>query len=170
MVHFNPDLPVKLVCDASNDGIGAVLLHVFLDGSEKPICFASRTLSKAEKNYATIHKEALAIYWRVQKFYQHLLRIEFILQSDHMPLNALFGEEKGILQMAAGRLQRWALFLSPFKYKFQYIKGTQNAGADRLSRLPLVEKNVREEASDYFHFLVEEKSPISSIKLDVKLE
>jgi len=40
---------------------------------------------------------------------------------------ALFGEHKGILQMA-GRLQRWTLFLSGFQYKFEHIKNTNNGG------------------------------------------
>ena len=48
LVHLPRTCQCQLVCDASNDGIGAVLLHVFPDDSERPICFASRTLSKAE--------------------------------------------------------------------------------------------------------------------------
>jgi len=42
---------------------------------------------------------------------------------------ALFGEHKGILQMA-DRLQRWTLFLSGFQYKFEHIKNTNNGGTD----------------------------------------
>lgn len=54
---------------------------------------------------------------------------EFILCSDYKPLMALFGEHKGILQMA-DRLQRWTLFLSGFQYKFEHIKNTNNGGTD----------------------------------------
>ena len=89
LVHFNPDLKLKLVCHASNVGIGAVLLHVFSNGAERPISFASITLSKAEKNYSVIHREALAICWAVQKYYQYLKGVGFILQSDHKPLLVL---------------------------------------------------------------------------------
>jgi len=53
-----------------------------------------------------IHKKALAIYWAVCKFYQYLMGNKFILCSDHKPLKALFGEHKGIPQLAAGKLQR----------------------------------------------------------------
>ena len=49
LTHFNPSLEIKLVCDASSVGVGAVLLHVFPDGSERPVSFASRVLSRAEK-------------------------------------------------------------------------------------------------------------------------
>jgi len=106
LVRFNKDWKLKLVCDASKVRIGAVLLHVLPNGTEKPISFASRVLHEAEKNYSVIHKEALAIYWAVCKFYQYLMGNEFIPCSDHKPLKALFGEHKGILQLAAGRLQR----------------------------------------------------------------
>ncbi|XP_064122694.1 uncharacterized protein LOC135226943 [Macrobrachium nipponense] len=64
LVHYQMDLPVKLVCDASNIGLGAVLAHVMPDGTEKPIAFASRVLNKAERNYSQkIEKEALALVY-----------------------------------------------------------------------------------------------------------
>ena len=160
--HFDPELPLKLVCDASNDGIGAALLHVYQDGSERPIAFASRVLRQAEKNYAAIHKEALAVYWGVCKFYQYLMGREFLLCSDHKPLSALFGEHRGIPTMAAGRLQRWALFLSGFNYKFQYIKGKDNGAANGLSRLPLSTTETAPEEHDYLNFICEDKIPISA--------
>lgn len=50
LTHFDPDLPIKLVCDASQKGIGAVLLHIFPDKSERPICYTSRVFRKSEKN------------------------------------------------------------------------------------------------------------------------
>lgn len=56
LVHYDPDKKVIL---ASQVGIGAVLLNELEDGTQRPICFASETLSTAEKNYSVIHKEAL---------------------------------------------------------------------------------------------------------------
>lgn len=163
LVHYDPELPVKLCTDASNVGIGSVLMHIFPNGEEKPICFASRTLSKAEENYSVIHREALAIFWSVRKFYQYLIGRHFELHSDHKPLLALFGEKIGIPQMAAGRLQRWDCFLSGFNYTMKYVKGKDNGGADGLSRLPINSNNeVNENEVDYFHFLIEEKLPIDN--------
>ena len=72
LVHYNPDLPIKMAADASAYGIGAVVSHVFPDGREKPIAFASRTLSPSEKKYAQIEKEALALIFGVRKFHQYL--------------------------------------------------------------------------------------------------
>ena len=48
LAHYDPALPMKMAGDASAYGIGAVISHVFPDGSERPIAFASRTLSTSE--------------------------------------------------------------------------------------------------------------------------
>ena len=37
MVHYDPELPLKLDCDASSVGIGAVLSRVMKVGTESPI-------------------------------------------------------------------------------------------------------------------------------------
>ena len=60
LVHYDVYKPIKLYCDASARGVGACLMHV-VNGEEKPVAYASRTLSPAEVNYAQIEREALAI-------------------------------------------------------------------------------------------------------------
>ena len=67
LAHYNVNLPLKLPCDASAYGVGAVISHVMTDGSER------RTLSKSECNYSQIEKEALSIIFGVKKFYNFLL-------------------------------------------------------------------------------------------------
>ena len=57
LVHYDPKKPLLLNCDASPCGVGAVLSHCMLDGHEKPIAFASRTLCTAENNYAQIESD-----------------------------------------------------------------------------------------------------------------
>ncbi len=128
LTHYNPDLPIRMAADASAYGIGAVISHVLPDGSEKPISFASRTLTLTEKNYAQLEKEALSLVFGVKKFHQYLYGRKFTLITDHKPLTAIFGSKKGIPTLAAARLQRWEIQFKPTE---------SHSNADGLSRLPL---------------------------------
>lgn len=141
LVHFNPDLPIILEVDASNDGIAAVIKHKFPNGVEKPIAYGSRTLTSAESNYSMVDKEGLACIFGVKRFSDYLYGFKFIIRTDHKPLITLFGENKSIPIMAARRIHRWAIFLAGFNYKIEHIKGTRNVVADMLSRLPVQIKN-----------------------------
>ena len=119
LTHYNPELPVKLACNSSAYGLGAVISHVMENGEERPIAFASRTLNAAEKNYAQIQKEALAIIWGVQKFHCYLFGRKFTLVTDHQPLLSIFGPKKGIPATTASRMQRYALFLQGHDYDIE---------------------------------------------------
>ena len=136
LTHYNPDLPVKLACDSSAYGLGAVISHVMENGEERPIAFASRTLNAAEKNYAQIHKEALSLVWGVKKFHCMLFARKFTLVTDHQPLISIFGPKKGIPATTAARLQRYALFLQGHDYDIEYKSSKSHANCDGLSRLP----------------------------------
>ena len=119
LTHYDPGRPLRLACDASPVGIGEVLSHIMDDGSERPIAFASRTLSKAERNYSQIDKEALALVWGVKKFHLYLFGRHFTLVTDHEPLTSIFNPRKGIPAMTVARLQRYALFLAGFEYSIE---------------------------------------------------
>lgn len=134
------------------------------DKTERPIGFASRTLSKAEQNYSMVQKEALALYWGVKKFSQYLIGREFRLFTDHKNLLALFGENKNLPHAAAGRILRWAVYLSAFNYTLRYMKGSSNE-ADVFSRLPInAEKDEFE--VERLNFL--DENPVDSNKVRIE--
>ena len=58
-----------LAADASSYVIGAVILHRMADETERPMAFASRTLTKSKKNYDQLEKEALLLIYKVKTFH-----------------------------------------------------------------------------------------------------
>ena len=139
LVHFDESKPMMLACDASLYGVGAVLSHVIDNHSDKPIAYASRSLSTAERKYSQLDKEALAILFGVSKFHHYLYGRHFIIYSDHKLLMHIFNQSKAVPIMASAKLQRWALTLSGYHYSFKYQKGSHMCNANALSCLPLPE-------------------------------
>jgi len=163
LVHYNPNLPMRLAVDASAYGVGAVLSHVMPDGIEKPVAYASRTLSQAERNYAPTEREGLAVVFGVKKFHQYLFGLKFTIQTDHKPLLGLLGMEKSISALSAARLQRWALLLSAYNYMLVYKYGRDHANADGMSRLPVSHKDVDVSNVENNIYMVDlDRSPVTA--------
>ena len=137
LVHYDVNLPLKLACDASSYGLGVVISHIMPDNSERPIAYASRSLSKAERNYSQIEKEALGIIFGVTKFHKYLYGRFFTLVTDHKPLVSILGPKSHIPPLAAARFQRWAILLSAYRYDVEFRSTAKHCNADGLSRLPL---------------------------------
>jgi len=141
LVHYDISLPLQLACDASAYGVGAVISHVTENGDEKPIAYSSRTLSKSERNYSQIEKEALSIIYGVKKFHQFLYGRKFTLITDHKPLLAILGPKSQLPTLAAARFQRWAIYLSAYHYDLCFRPTAKHSNADGLSRLPMEESD-----------------------------
>ena len=106
-------------------------------GKERPIAFGTRTLSKAEQNYAEGEKEAQAIIFGIKKFHQYIYNYKFLLVTDHKPLTAILSPKAGLPALAAAHLQRWAIILSAYNYDSVFHPTKRHVNADCLSRLPL---------------------------------
>ncbi|XP_053550471.1 uncharacterized protein K02A2.6-like [Bombina bombina] len=138
LVHYDLKKPLVLACDASPYGLGAVLSHIMPDGSERPVSFASRSLTPSERNYAQIDREALAIIWAVKKFHIYIYGRPFTLITDHKPLLSILHPQKGISNTTAARLQRYALQLAAYNYSIKYRCHSDHTNVDMFSRLPMV--------------------------------
>lgn len=104
------------------------------DSVEKPVAFASRTLTDAEKKNSIVEKEALACVWATEKWRTYVWGHRYTLRTDHQALTTLL-TTKG-MGRAGMRIACWAARLLCFDYDVIYRPVSQNHTADCLSRLP----------------------------------
>ena len=137
LTHFDTSKPIVLTVDASPFGVGAVLSHRFKDGQERPIAFHSKALTAAERNYAQLDREALAIVVGVKKFHHFLYGHNFEIITDHKPLLGLLSSDRQIPEMISPRMLRWTIFLTSYNYTLLHRPGKNIPHADALSRVPI---------------------------------
>lgn len=130
--YFNVKDRTLVVADASGVALGAVLIQFNSNQDPRIITFAAKSLSECEKRFSQTEKEALALVWAVERFKLYLLGIRFELETDHKPLEIIFGKNS----RPCARIERWVLRLQAFNYTIVYRKGKANL-ADPLSRLPV---------------------------------
>ena len=114
----------------SNKGIGAILSQI-INGEERVIAYASRTLTPGESNYSATQLELLSIIRHLDKFRHYLVGRKFKLRSDQKSLQYLQTFKK-----PSGILARWILKIQDLNYEFEHLKGKQNSPCDYLSRFP----------------------------------
>ena len=128
LAFYDPNEELILENDASEYGLGSVMLQ-----KGQPIAYASRSLSPAEKRYAQIEKEMLAITFGLEKFHHFTFGREVKIITDHKPLVAITNKP---LSMAPRRLQNLLLKAGSYSYCLEYKPGTAIPIADTLSRAP----------------------------------
>ena len=117
--------------DASGVALGACLTQ-----NDRVIAYASRPLTKAERQYSVTKRELLAVVWGVQHFKQFLVGSRFILRTDHASLQWLFN-----FKNPEGQIARWLLVLSELDFVTKHRKGMLHRDGDALSRYPHPEES-----------------------------
>lgn len=132
-VLTNPDFTKKfyLHCDASDVGIGAVLVQLDRDGYEKPIAFMSKKLNSSQRNYSVTERECLAAIEGIKKFRCYLEMQEFEVITDHSSLLWLMRQPD-----LSGRLARWVFKLQSYNFSISHRRGSDHVVPDALSRIP----------------------------------
>ena len=153
----DPQASYTLYTDASKYAYAGVLTQ-HNDGVDHPITYVSGLFRGSQLNWATLTKEAYAIYMSIKKlsFYIHTAKIT--VRSDHLPLKKFL--EKNTMN---SKVNNWAVELESQNITFEYIPGIKNTLADTLSRLIDIDENIRlqpeEEGKEFSYFPFEELPP-----------
>ena len=123
----DPNKPFVIESDASDKQIGAVILQ-----DNQPVAFYSRKLTGPQSRYPIPDKEALSIVEVLTVFRSMLLGAAITIKTDHMNLTRD--------DIQSTRLLNWRLLIEEFAPTLTYVKGTDNIGADFLSRFPIQEE------------------------------
>ena len=99
------------------------------DKVEHPVAYASRTLTKAERNYFVTRKELLAVVDFVKHFRRYLQGPKFRIRTDHAPLHTVLKVKE-----LEGQLARWTEFMDSYGYEIEYQKDWWNQNANEMSR------------------------------------
>lgn len=116
--------PFVVECDASGNGIGAVLMQ-----GGRPIAFLSKALAERKKQWSTYEREMFAIVYAVTKWRPYLLGRRFEVRTDQKSLPFLLGQ-----RIHTPAQQKWLAKLLGYDYTLVYKKGSENSAADALSR------------------------------------
>ena len=150
--------PFIIQCDASEKGVGAVLAQE-VEGGEKVIAYASRSLNKNERNYSVTEKECLAVIFGLDKFRAYVEGVHCTVITDHYSLLWLFK-----IKDPTGRLARWSVRLSQFDFELKHRKGALNVVPDALSRDTIINIDIINfERSDHDPWYTDMLSKIRSI-------
>ena len=135
LAHFDTSASTVVTCDASSVALGACLSQLHQDG-ERPVAFASRTLSPTERKYSASEREALACMWACEHWNFYLYGRHFTLVTDHQALKTLL--TTGGSGHRPLRLHRWSDRLFQYTFTVTYRPGKLNVVADCLSRSSVI--------------------------------
>ena len=121
--------PFLIISDASQHGIGGVLVQLDDEGFERPIAYFSRKFQNRQYNWSTYEQELYALVESLKHFRPYVEGKKVTLYTDHRALIHLNKQAK-----LTGKQARWIGFINLFDYEIRYREGKINAVADGLSR------------------------------------
>ena len=127
LCYYDPDLPVSIEKDASQSGLGAILLQ-----NGRPISFMLKALTDTQSRYSNIECEILGVVTSVEHFHQYLFGWQFTLYTDHKPIESLVLKP---LVDTSPRIQWLMLRLTQYHMNVEYKSGKHLLISDCLSRL-----------------------------------
>ena len=127
LAYFDQSKKCIIQSDASKKGLGAVLLQ-----DDKPVIYASRSLSDTEQGYSNIERELLSVVFALERFHKYVSGYTITAQTDHLPLVSIW---KKSIAASSPRLHNLLLRLAHYDVDIQYLKGKENVVADALSRV-----------------------------------
>ena len=164
----DPQANYTLYTDASKYAYTGILTQ-HIDGIDHPITYISGLFHGSQLNWATLTKEAYAIYMSVKKLSFYIDTAKITVKSDHLPLKKFL--EKNTLN---SKVNNWAVELETQDITFKYIPGICNTLADTLSRLIEMDKDIRpppeEEGKEFGYFPFEELPPVMTQVIEEVIE
>ena len=156
----DPQATYTLYTDALKYAYAGVLTQ-HNDSTDHPITYVSRLFHGSQLNWATLTKEAYAIYMSVKKLSIYIDTAKITVKSDHLPLKKFL--EKNTLN---SKVNNWAVKLESQNITFEYIPGIRNTLADTLSRLIEMDENIKlqpeDEGKEFGYFPLEELPPVTT--------
>ena len=149
--YYDKNRPTFIEVDTSGQGLGAALLQGDISPAElsscnqtegnyllicdrlKPIAYASKLLSDAEKRYSNIERELLGVVWAIEHFHHFTFANKVNIIPDHKPLHPLFAGKS--LVSCSLRTARLLLKIIDRDVTFYYQNGPSMHISDALSRL-----------------------------------
>ena len=156
----DPEASYTLYTDASKYAYAGVLTQN-IDGTDHPITYVSGLFRGSQLNWATLTKEAYAIYMSIKKLSFYIDTAKITVKSDHLPLKKFL--EKNTMN---AKVNNWAVELESQNISFEYIPGIRNTLADTLSRLIEMDEDIKpvpeEDGKEFGYFPFEELPPATT--------
>ena len=164
----HPQVSYTLYTDASNY-VYAGMLTQHSDGTDHPITYVSGLFRGSQLNWATLTKEAYAIYMSIKKLSFYINTAKIMVKRDHLPLNNFL--EKNTMN---SKVNNWAVELEAQNITFEYIPGIRNTLVDTLSRLIEMDEDIKlqseEEGKVFAYFPFEELPPVTTQVIEEVIE